>query len=138
MMAPSNFARRRQLNLSEAGRVMKKIIAAVAVLLVLGSCGRTPFPVLETQLDSLKGQPAAAVIKKLGDPNETTRIGSEKVYVWSGETVGMSCTVKVFVDTADKVVHYAFDGNVAGCSFYAHRLDKTYELLISTTPKSLK
>lgn len=117
---------------------MKKLIAAVAVILVLAACGRTPFPVLETQLDSLKGQTAAAVIKKLGDPNEMTQIGSGKVYVWSGDTVGMSCTVKVFVDNADKVVRYAFDGNVAGCSFYAHRLDKSYKLLVSTTPKALK
>jgi hypothetical protein len=117
---------------------MKKEIAAAAVLLLLTACGRTPFPVLETQLDSLKGQPAAAVIKKLGDPNETTQIGSEKVYVWSGDAAGLSCTVKVFVESVDKVVHYSFDGNVAGCSSYAHRLDKSYKLLISTTPKSLK
>src|SRR5580698_1251147 len=55
--------------------VMKKLrIVLFGAVLAAAGCGRTPFPVLETQLGGLKGQPAQAVIKKLGAPNETSQI----------------------------------------------------------------
>ncbi|WP_158813992.1 hypothetical protein [Methylocapsa sp. S129] len=120
----------------------KQRFVLAAALLVLAGCGRTPFPVLEAQLGGLKGQPAQAVIKKLGEPNETSESAGERVYIWStsdgsalaGDAVGLHCTVKVFVDKGDRVAHYDFNGNVAGCSHYAHRLDKSYDLFRSTTP----
>jgi hypothetical protein len=122
--------------------VMKKQ-AFILIGAVLGAagCGRTPFPVLETQLDGLKGQPAQAVIKKLGEPNETSEIAGARIYVWSssdamraGDAIGLQCTVKVFVDRNDRIARSDFNGNVAGCAPYAHRLDKSYDLLRSTTP----
>jgi hypothetical protein len=123
-------------------RVMKKqAFVLVGAVLAAAGCGRTPFPVLETQLDGLKGQPAQAVIRKLGAPNETSAIAGAKVYIWSasdasraGDAVGLECTVKVFVDRGDKIARSDFNGNVAGCAPYAHRLDKSYDLLRSTTP----
>jgi hypothetical protein len=115
----------------------KPIFVVAAVALTLAACAKTPFPVMETQLASLKGQPAQAVVKRLGEPNETSEIAGEKVYVWTsndaslpaGEAIGFHCVVKVFVDKDDKVAHYDFDGNVGGCGYYAHRLDKSYRLL---------
>jgi hypothetical protein len=119
----------------------KQTFVLVGAILGVAGCGRTPFPVLETQLDGLKGQPALAVIAKLGAPNQTSEIAGEKVYIWSasdasraGDAVGFECTVKVFVDRNDKIARSDFNGNVAGCSHYAHRLDKSYDLLRSTTP----
>jgi hypothetical protein len=120
------------------GTTMKKrfFILAFALAAVAG-CARTPFPVLETQLSALKGQPAAAVFRKLGDPNERSEIAGEKVYIWSsdaaaipvGEALGFHCTVKVFVDKDDNIAHYDFDGDVGGCGRYAHLLDKSYRLV---------
>jgi hypothetical protein len=123
-------------------RVMKKqAFILIGAVLAAAGCGRTPFPVLETQLDGLKGQPAQAVIKKLGEPNETSEIAGAKVYIWSssdamraGDAIGLECTVKVFVDRNDKIARSDFNGNVAGCAPYAHRLDESYDLLRSTTP----
>jgi hypothetical protein len=119
----------------------KQTFVLVGAILGVAGCGRTPFPVLETQLDGLKGQPAQAVIAKLGAANQTSEIAGEKVYIWSasdasraGDAVGFECTVKVFVDRNDKIARSDFNGNVAGCSHYAHRLDKSYDLLRSTTP----
>jgi hypothetical protein len=121
---------------------MKKLrIVLFGAVLAAAGCGRTPFPVLETQLGGLKGQPAQAVIKKLGAPTETSEIAGGKVYIWTttdalgaGDAIGLQCTVKVFVDKGDKIARYDFNGNVAGCAHYAHRLDESYDLLHSTTP----
>jgi len=113
-----------------------------ASLTSLTGCGRTPFPVLEAQLDAMKGQAAPGIISKLGAPNETTIIAGEKAYIWSskdesilaGDAIGFRCSVRVFVDKADKIMHYDFDGNVGGCARYAQRLDENYDVLRSTTP----
>ncbi len=114
------------------------VLAAIA--LVAAGCGRTPFPVMEAQLDGLKGQPATAVFTKLGAPNDNETIAGEKVYVWSSDNIktasgdaasmiDFQCTIRVFVDKDDKVAHYDFKGNVGGCGRYAHRLDNSYDLV---------
>jgi hypothetical protein len=121
---------------------MKKLrIVLFGAVLAAAGCGRTPFPVLETQLGGLKGQPAKAVIKKLGAPTETSEIAGGKVYIWTttdalgaGDAIGLQCTVKVFVDKGDRIARYDFNCNVAGCAHYAHGLDESYDLLHSTTP----
>jgi hypothetical protein len=122
--------------------LLKKLrIVLIGAVLGAAGCGRTPFPVLETQLGGLKGQPAQAVIKKLGAPTETSEIAGGKVYIWkstdalgAGDAIGLQCSVQVFVDKGDKIARYDFSGNVAGCAHYAHRLDESYDLLRSTTP----
>lgn len=114
----------------------KKAFVLAAIVLAATGCGRTPFPVLETQLSSLKGQPVKAVFPKLGNPNNEGEIAGEKFYVWVssnssfpyGDAVMLNCTVKIFVDKAENITHYDFDGNVGGCAHYAHRLDKSYNL----------
>jgi hypothetical protein len=119
------------------------VLAAIA--LVAMGCGRTPFPVLEAQLDGLKGQPAKDAIKKLGAPNDSQTIAGEKVYVWtSGNTktlvgdpasmIDFQCTVRVFVDKDENITHYDFKGNVGGCARYAHQLDESYDLVHWSTP----
>ena len=129
-----------------AGAMMgRQAIVLAAIGLLAAACGRTPFPVMETQLDDLKGQPATAVFAKLGAPNDTQTIAGERVYSWlsdhirslSGDAAGMidfQCAIRVFADKNDKVSHYDFTGNVGGCARYAHRLDNSYDLVDWSTP----
>jgi hypothetical protein len=63
---------------------MKKLrIVLIGAVLGAAGCGRTPSPVLEAQLDGLKGPPAQAVIKKFGEPHEASKIAGANVYIWS-------------------------------------------------------
>ncbi len=123
----------------------KEVLVLAAIALAAAGCGRTPFPVLETQLDGLKGQPAKAVFTRLGDPNSSEETAGEKVYFWSttnnnsipgaaANAIDFDCTVRVFVDKDEKISHYDFKGNVGGCARYAHRLDKTYNLVRWNVP----
>jgi hypothetical protein len=118
----------------------REVLVAAAMALAASGCGRTPFPVLETELGILKGQPAKAVFDKLGDPNGNEEIAGEKVYVWSAannnsfpgaaaNAIDFECTVRVFVDKKQNISHYDFKGNVAGCAPFAHRLDESYDLV---------
>jgi hypothetical protein len=123
----------------------KEVVVLAAMALALAGCGRTPFPVMEAQLEGLKGQPAKEVIRRLGDPNSTEQIAGEKAYVWTSASNGsylgaaanavdFDCTVRVFVDKDENISHYEFKGNVGGCAHYAHRLDKTYNLIRWNVP----
>ncbi len=118
----------------------KRVLIAAAIALAATGCGRTPFPVLETELGSLKDKPAKEAFDRLGDPNGNQEIAGEKVYVWSsandkslaGSTanaVDFDCTVRIFVDKQEKISHYDFKGNVGGCALYAHLLDNSYNLI---------
>lgn len=118
----------------------KRVLVMAAVVLAAGGCALSPFPTLETRLAELKGKAASEVIAKLGDPSRNEQIGGEKAYVWSlsgsgslsdaaVNTLAFQCTIKVFVDKDDKVAHYSFSGNVAGCGQYAHRLHNSYNLI---------
>jgi hypothetical protein len=118
----------------------KEALIAAAMALAATGCGRTPFPVMEAQLDGLKGQPATAAFTKLGGPDDTRTIAGEKAYVWStgniksvaGDAASMidfQCTITVFVDKGEKISHYDFKGNVGGCARFAHRLDNSYDLV---------
>jgi hypothetical protein len=112
-----------------------RIFAAAS--LALTGCVRTPFPTLDEKIDNMKGQPVRAVIDKLGSPQSVMQAGGEKVYVWSAgglEALGSNCTVKVFANREDKVTRYGYDGTVAGCGYYAHRLDEKFDTFRSTTP----
>jgi ABC-type glycerol-3-phosphate transport system substrate-binding protein len=111
---------------------MRAKALALVVAAALAACGRTPFPVLETQLDALKGQPASALAAKLGDPDARTTSGAETVYVWSsgnGAVVGLRCVLRAYADAAGKITRYDYDGAVAGCADYAHRLDVGYRFV---------
>jgi hypothetical protein len=111
---------------------MRRKVLALALTAALSACGRTPFPVLETQLDALKGQPASALVARLGDPDARTTAGAETVYVWAsgdGAAVGLRCVVRAYADAAGKITRYDYDGAVAGCADYAHRLDAGYRFV---------
>jgi len=117
---------------------MKKETALIgAFALALSACARTPFPVIDSKLDELKGQPIQSVIDKLGAATAQTQKGDEKSYVWTltsdfgaaYHTIGFGCTITVFTDKGDKVLRYAYDGNVGGCGQYAHKLDDDFHSL---------
>ena len=109
----------------------------VAFALAVSGCARTPFPVIDSKLDEMKGQPIKAVIDKLGDPTGKVQKGGEKSYVWTltndygaaYHAIGFACTITVFADKGDKVSRYTYDGNVGGGGQYAHKLDDDYHSL---------
>ncbi len=117
----------------------KQVFVLAGIVLAVAGCGKTPFPVMESALSDLKGQPVNVVYPKIGDPSSQGETAGEKYYVWLssksappysfGDTVSLNCTVKIFVDKQDNITHYDFNGNVAGCSHFAHRLDKSYNLV---------
>lgn len=117
-----------------------RAVVGAALALSAAGCGRTPFPVIETQMASLKGEPVQTLVPKFGEPSGNQEINGEKVYVWStagnktiagaaANTLDFECTIRVFVDSDENIAHYDLKGNVAGCARYAHRLDKTYNLI---------
>lgn len=121
-----------------------KFLALASVLAAAG-CGRTPFPVLETQMDAEKGELVKTLYPRLGDPDGSREVNGEKVYIWTssaektasgvgGASIGFDCTLRVFVDKNEKVTHYDFKGNVGGCAVLAHRLDDSYDLVHWTSP----
>jgi hypothetical protein len=117
--------------------VRKESGLIIAFALAVAGCARTPFPVIDSKLDELKGQPSQSVSDKHGDPNEKAQNGGEKSYIWNltsdygalFHSVGFACTITVFADKDDKVSRYTYDGNVGGCGQYAHKLDDDYHSL---------
>ncbi len=115
---------------------MRKLILVAAAGAALAGCGRTPFPVLEAQLTAMKGQPVAALTRKLGDPDARSQDAGGTVYVWTsdaasltgGAALGFHCTVRAFADKDEKIARYDYEGNVAGCAKTAHLLDDSYKL----------
>ena len=102
--------------------------------LLLGGCARTPFGVMDAKLDAMKGKPIKTATDALGDPSEIVDVGDEKSYRWS-LTAGLGgaysalafrCDIAIFADKGGNISHYAYNGNNAGCSRYAIKLDSEY------------
>ena len=118
----------------------RQAVVVAAMALAAAGCARTPFPVIETQMASLKDQPVKTLLAKFGEPSSNEQINGEKVYVWStandnsiagaaANTISFACTIRVFVDRDENISHYDFKGNVGGCALYAHQLDDTFNLI---------
>lgn len=116
------------------GTTMRKTIGAIVVALALSACAQTSYPIIQSKLDDLRGQPVKTVIEKLGDPDEQIKNGDEKGYAWYRLNKSrpeffanfLVCTIKVYVDKDDKVTGFFYSGNNAGCGRYAHKLDNDY------------
>lgn len=114
---------------------MRKNAMVIATLgFLVAGCAPSPFPVLNEKLDALKGKPIKSVTDVFGDPDQVSEAGNEKSYQWNltsnfgaaYNVVAFRCTITVFADKDDKITHYSYDGNNAGCSRYARRLDSGY------------
>jgi hypothetical protein len=72
------------------------------------------------------GQPVSTLFAKLGLPTAEQTIAGRKVYVWSTsnfvEGTNYGCKFRVNVDPQDVIVGGDRDGNNAGCSVFASRL----------------
>jgi hypothetical protein len=96
--------------------------AILACVCLLGCAGRT----LSERLPGYIGQPASALISRLGHPTAEQNIAGKKVYVWSTnqfiEGTSYGCKIRVIVDAKDIVTTWDLDGNEGGCDHYASRL----------------
>lgn len=74
------------------------------------------------------GQPAAAVIEKLGYPTEDRVIAGNKVYIWASsnfvEGTNYGCHIRAIVDAHDIISTWDYGGNVGGCQMFASRLGR--------------
>ena len=106
-------------------------IITIGVALALSACAEGSFPVLQSRLNDLRGQPVKTLVDKLGDPDEQSGKDDEKAYVRYGLDKShplsrAECTIEVFVDKDDKITGFIHSGNNAGCGRYAHQLDDSY------------
>ena len=114
---------------------MRKANLAIAAALALSACASDPFPAMQANLDSFKGQPAQSLIARLGAPDETNKDGDARTYVWfrvnkSGPEFQedfIDCTIKAYADKSDVITGFFYTGNNAGCGRYAHRLDEDFK-----------
>jgi hypothetical protein len=110
----------------------KSSILHVLIAIIATGCVRAPTPTINTQLTALKGHPIQQVFDKLGNPDGESDPAGEKTYLWSLSSVygaiSSRCSIKVVADKDEIIRNYDFEGTNLGCSFYAHKLDRTYKL----------
>lgn len=112
----------------------KGALFLTTVALLVGGCGHTPFPVLDAKLDDFKGKPIKSVTDVLGDADQVTQVGDATSYQWNlakslagaYNFVSAHCEITVFAGKDGAVTHYSYNGNNAGCSRYAVKLDSNY------------
>jgi hypothetical protein len=72
------------------------------------------------------GQPASALIAKLGYPTREEQVAGHKAFAWSSgqvvEGTSYSCTLRAILDAQDVISAWDFQGNERGCEQYAMRL----------------
>jgi hypothetical protein len=114
-----------------ASRKAKMVGFYALLALGLSDCAKSPFPIIDAQIEAVKGKPVKTIIDKLGEASGQSQTGNEKTYFWAdtldvGTPFGFQCTIKVFTDLNDKITRYAYDGNGGGCGRFAHALDEKY------------
>jgi hypothetical protein len=95
-------------------------IALVAGALLLSGCAIGYNKAMTADMQGLSGKPIRTVIDLLGYPARETTIAGDKVYIWDSN----GCTLKVGVDSDDRVVHADFDGDHSDCHPYKRALEK--------------
>jgi hypothetical protein len=76
------------------------------------------------------GQPATALIAKLGYPTDQKTVADHKIYIWStshlvgdeGGTTQYYCTIRAVLDPNDIITNFDWEGNLGGCDAYMQRL----------------
>jgi hypothetical protein len=101
------------------------LFAAIAAGLALSACaGR----MIDDKMKGYLGQPASALITKLGYPTRQDEIAGKKIYVWAvtGMYRGTShdCTIRAILNPDDTISSYDFGGNEAACESYAMLLNR--------------
>ena len=80
------------------------------------------------KMASYIGQPASAVIEKIGYPTAEQTAAGAKVYIWSTsrlvEGTSLGCKIKAIVDAQGVVTSWDFEGTDRGCAAYASKLDQ--------------
>ena len=105
--------------------------------LLIAGCGRTPFPTIEAKLDGFKGKSIKSVTDALGPPDQKADVGDETSYQWNltrnfgaaYNLVAFRCDIMVYAGRDGNISRYSYDGNNAGCSRYAIKLDQDYHFV---------
>jgi hypothetical protein len=109
------------------------IVAAVAFVL-MGCADRSSFPIIQSRLAGMKGQPIKILLGKLGEPDSKEKVDGGQVYIWDGSD-NMSptfwgnfsgCALKVYVDKSDAITGFFHSGADGACARYAHKLDNSF------------
>lgn len=106
----------------------------ILLIPLLAGCGPSPFPVLASKLDAMKGKPIKVAMDVLGAPRQVSQVGDETSYLWSltkefgtaYNFVAPQCDITVFTGKDGKITHYAYDGTGSACSEYAKKFDSNY------------
>jgi hypothetical protein len=111
---------------SVTGAAMKR--AVILLCLGLASCVSASF---NKSLGPYRGQPASALIAKLGIPTDEKTVAGRKLYVWAptphlvvNQYGGGQyyCTIRAAVDANDIITSVDYEGNLGGCGDYMTRL----------------
>ncbi len=105
------------------------VLTAMAACIALSECALYPSQnVFEQKLKPFKGQPASALIAKLGYPTKEDQIAKRKVYVWSNSRLAGGttyfCTVRAVLRDQDVIETVDHQGNEGGCEMYANKLQQ--------------
>jgi hypothetical protein len=104
---------------------MRKIICAGAIVaaLTLAGCAGS---IIKDKMGAYVGQPASNLFGKLGYPTRDELVAGRKGYIWTttyfDEGTSYQCKIRVFVDSADVIVGWDYEGNEGGCGRYAATL----------------
>ena len=83
--------------------------------------------VIQRRMDSLRGQPLAAVVARLGMPTEERTIAGQKVYVWFRRVIDegseYKCQIRVFM-SGEVIGGWDHEGDPGQCRRYAAMLDR--------------
>ena len=96
-------------------------IALIAGALLLSGCAIGYNKAMTADMKGLSGKPIRTVIDRLGYPAREVTIAGDKVYVWDSN----GCTLKVGVDSSERVVHADFDGDHSDCHPYRKALERS-------------
>lgn len=125
--------------------------ALLGSLAVPGLAGCVPstaaFDVLAAELPGYNGRPVAALVDRLGYPDDERRIMGQTTYIWQTSEDQVSvynspslvpgygfdrnvrvtktqCRIRVRVDDAGVITWWGYDGDNDACRTYARRLDR--------------
>jgi hypothetical protein len=102
---------------------MRVRLVCFLLCVMLSGCAGLTF---KQKLKPLVGQPANAMIAKLGFPDRQDQIAGKKVYVWavSGASEGTtySCTIRAILGDGDIIENIDWGGNEGACENYSDKL----------------
>lgn len=99
-------------------------VVAFGAIVVAGCAGQT----IKDKMAAYPGQPASAIIDRLGFPSTQQEVAGRKVYVWATNNfvdgTNYKCQIRTIVDERDTIITWDYEGNEGGCASFAARLSR--------------